>query len=736
MVKYKHNQPYYELRLSGLPEDAVRVISFKGEEQISRLFKYRIQLFSDDPDLDVSSILNKKATFVMNRGDEDPIEINGIISRFEQLGRTPRSVSYYAELVPKMWRLLLTYSSEIFQKTDIANMDIEKIVIEVLKNSGFSGEDYKLKLSESYPELEYIVQYRETNFNFINRRLEHFGIYYYFDHRGDNDVIVFTDTNDSLPAIDQSEDIYYNPNKDPLSEKETISEVTCQAEVVTGLVRLKDYNYLFPSRNLTVESQIDQDAPGTYYEYGEHFKDNSEGNFLAKVRNEEIFSRSKIFKGKSDCRLFRAGFKFKMGEHYRDDWNGTEYILTKVISRGTQRELFSVLPETKEIIPTFENYFEAIPIDIKYRPPRITPVPRIPGIMTAKLESGAGDEYAFIDDQGRYKMKIPFDLSDKGNGEASRPIRLSQPYSGPGYGVHFPNHADAELVWTCVDGNVDRPIGLGTIPNPSQGSPVVGDNKSQNIIRTAAGNEIVMDDKTDEAQIGITTPDANRMLFDDKDDKIEIFTTEKHKVVMDDKNKNITVQTTDGHLIIMDDKNTKITVQSKNGHRISINDSQGGENITLVDKDEANTFVIDITNNKLVIMTKDGDIDLHAPNGTIDIKATTFNLETSGDTIIKADANINAEAGGDYDLKASGNITEEASGDFAQKGMNVKSEATNDHNSKGMNINVKGDMNTNIEAGMNLAVKGSMAATFEGGMTADLKGGAKTAITGGVVMIN
>jgi type VI secretion system secreted protein VgrG len=497
MVTYKHNAPYYELNLSDLPAKTVHVLSFQGEEEISRLFKYRIDLISKEQDLDPKDILNKKATFVMNRGDEDPIQINGIISRIEQRGRTPNYVFYYAELVPKMWRLELTYQSVIYQ-----NKNIEKLVSLVLDNAGFSGQDYEYnKLKESYPDLEYIVQYQETDFDFINRRLEHYGIFYYFDHRDDNDVIVFTDTNDTLPAIEQSEDIYYNPNRVPAFGKETLSELRCKTEVVTGQVKLKDYNHRTPTTNLLVESQIDKDAPGIYYEYGNHFKDKNEGKSIAQIRNEEILSKSEIYSGKSDCRLFRAGFKFKMGKHYLDKWNDAEYLLTKVISQGTQRNLFNILPDSKKIIPTYENDFEAIPIDTQYRPTRITPIPRLPGIMTSKLETGTGDEYAYLDDKGQYKMKVPFDLSDIGDGKASRPIRLSQPYSGPGYGIHFPNHADTEIVWSCIDGDVDRPLGLGTVPNPSNSSPSTKSNKWQSVIRTAGKNELTMDDKTGKENI-------------------------------------------------------------------------------------------------------------------------------------------------------------------------------------------------------------------------------------------
>ncbi len=731
MVKYKSNQPYYKLTCSGLGDDELQVLSFEGEEAISRLFEYRFELISKNPELEASDILNKAATFELRRGDEDPEAIHGIISHFEQheqsYGKKPEYTYYKAILVPRFWRLTLNHKSVIFQK-----MDVKKLVTQVLTDAGMASDDYRFDLNQSYPEMDYVVQYRETDFDFVNRRLEHFGIFYYFDHQDGADVVVFTDSNDALQAIKSSSDLPYNPASKNITEAETIVQFSYQQKVVTGLVKLKDYNYRQPTTALVVEKQIDSEAPGEFYDYGEHYKDTAEGEFLAQIRNEEILCGSKLFYGTSDCKLLRTGFRFRLAGHYRTNWNA-EMIITKLVSHGDQRSVFAYIPadDTQKF---YENQFVAISMEVALRPPRLTPIPQIAGIMTARIESGNGDEYAFLDDQGQYKVKMHFDLSDASNGEASRKIRMSQPYSGPGYGIHFPNHADTEMVWSCIDGNTDRPLALGTVPNTAQSSPVTSNNKFQNMIRTAAGSEIVMDDKTDEAQITITTPDANKMLFDDKDDKIDIMTTNKHKVTFDDKNENITVQTTNGHLLIMDDKNTKITVQSKNGHRISINDTDGGENITLVDKDAKNTFVIDITNNKLVIKTDDGDIDFHAPNGTIDIKATTFNLETSGDTIIKADANINAEAGGDYGLKASGNITEEATGDLSQKGMNVNSEASMDFSIKGMNVKSEASIEHKISGTM-VASEGSAKNDVKGAL-ATVEASGITTIKGALVMIN
>ena len=604
MVTYQFNKPYYELHFAELEDENINVVSFEAEEKISDLFEYRIELISTNPSIDSSKILNKSASFVFNRGDENPIKIHGIISDFEQFSRTVDYVFYRVVLVPRLWRLNLVYQNEIYQ-----DMDIKEVVEDVLNDIGLSGQDYKFDLKNSYPKMEYIVQYRETDFNFLNRRLEHYGIYYYFDHSGDKETVVFTDANTKLPSLESS--VGYNINKDPLGEHESVSEIMSREKVVTGMVQLKDYNYMYPDKHLMVQSQIEDNMPGLYYDFGDNFENEKDGEFLAKTRNQEFVSQKKRFFGKSDCRLFRAGFKFKMEGHYREDWN-SEFILTEIKLRGTQQNLFGLFLQSKTILPTFENNFEAIPADIEFRPLRRTPVPKISGVMNARIEGGSPEDEIYIDDHGRYKAKMFFDLSDKTNGEATLPIRLTQNYSGSGYGTHLVNRVGTEFVWTCFDGNIDRPIGLGTIPNPSNASPTTSQNKTQNIIRTASGNEFIMDDKSKETQISLSTADANKILFDDKDDKIEVTTKDKHKVLMDDKNQNITIKTKEGHTVLMDDKNTKIEIKSKNGHYIIINDKAGEEKIQLSDKPGNNNFIIDITNQKIVIETKDGSLDILA----------------------------------------------------------------------------------------------------------------------------
>jgi type VI secretion system secreted protein VgrG len=515
MANYKFNKPYYELRMPALSNTTINVLSFEGEEKISDLFEYRIKIVSDDPALDSSKILNNPASFILNRGDEDPIKIHGIISEFEQYGRTPDYVFYKVVLVPQLWRTKLVFQNQVYQ-----NLNMKDLLDMILAKNGLAGRNSKIELKGKYPETDFIVQYRETDFNFLCRRCEHFGIFFYFDHSGDDDVVIFTDSNSKIPSISSEEAIGYNQNRDMMGSKESVLEISCTEKVVTGLVQLKDYNYLYPEKQLMAESQINSKHPGTYYDFGDNFQNESEAELLAKVRNQEFLAGSKVFYGTSDCRLFRSGFRMKLGNHYRDDWNG-EYIITSLTSRGTQQGLFAFLPQQKNVEPTFENKFTAIPYDIDFRPVRKTPIPKVSGVMSAKLETGSADSYAYLDEHGRYKAKMLFDISDKTNAEASLPIRLLQNYSGEGYGIHFPNHAGTELLWACIDGNVDRPVGLGTVPNPSRATPVVSNNKTQNIIRTASGNEIILEDQSGETKIFFASSDGHQFDMNDKDDKIE-----------------------------------------------------------------------------------------------------------------------------------------------------------------------------------------------------------------------
>jgi hypothetical protein len=200
-----------------------------------------------------------------------------------------------------------------------------------------------------------------------------------------------------------------------------------------------------------------------------------------------------------------------MNEHYREDWN-QEFLLTQVLSRGNQRSLFGTFPPGTKVPPTYEIYFESMPVDIPFRPQRMSLQPKITGVLNAKVDAAGDGAQAEVDDQGRYKVILPFDLSGNAEGEASCFIRMIQPYAGPNFGMHFPLHKDTEVLLTFIDGNPDFPVISGAVANPETISPVTNANQTKSVIRDNYGNEIVMDATPGDEHIRLYSPHHNSGL--------------------------------------------------------------------------------------------------------------------------------------------------------------------------------------------------------------------------------
>jgi len=133
--------------------------------------------------------------------------------------------------------------------------------------------------------------------------------------------------------------------------------------------------------------------------------------------------------------------------------------------------------------------------------------PTASGLITAPIDA-LGEDMPNIDEMGRYRVKLPFDLSETPDYGATKDIRLSQISGGDGYGVHFPSKKDSEMILGYVDGNPDKPVGLGLLPDADARSVSNSGNRTENVIRTWGGNELVMDDEKDKSKIAMRTADG------------------------------------------------------------------------------------------------------------------------------------------------------------------------------------------------------------------------------------
>lgn len=501
-----HHRARHEFKSAGT-KSTFRVVEFVGDEAISQTYRFVIDLVSDDPNVELADVIDQAATLTMYRG-EDPAPVHGIVTSFqlrhESGGQSEFRYGYRAVLEPRLSRLRYSTRNRVFQ-----NQTVEEITSSILLDAGVDSE---FTLKASYAPREYTTQYKETDLAFVQRLFEFEGIRYSFTHDGSAEMLVVSDTAADAQAITGDPKLPYShaDGLRPTDSLETIRDFLVEQHLVTAATRIKDVNYRTPEADILGEETSSQTgSTGVQSEFGMHAKTPAEAKRLARVRAEEIESARVTATGTGDCLRFRAGQTVELADHYRDGVN-QKYLLTAVRHVGGQPDAEEA-GSVEEAVSNYSNTFSAVPASVPYRPPRRTPVPKLPGILTATVE-GSGN-YAPVDDQGRYRVRMPFDLGNASDGQASKAVRLAQPNSGAGSaGQHFPVHADSEMVVACVDGDVDRILGLATVPSPANPSPVTSANSSQHVLRTTASNEFVIDDKAGGESIKLSTPNKGGSL--------------------------------------------------------------------------------------------------------------------------------------------------------------------------------------------------------------------------------
>lgn len=501
-------QKEYSFVSGAYPADTFLVARFTGTEGISRLYEFDITLACEDPEIDSRAMLQNTATFTITAGDAE-IPVHGMLAGFEQLQEIDETVFYRAVLVPRLWQTSLYHENQLF-----LDKSVPDIIEEILNQAGLTSNDYDLRLTGTYDPWEYICQFRETDFNFISRWMEREGIYYYFEQTDGIDKVIITDSSTSHEDVSGEAAIPYLPPSGQVpAEEDCVHVFTCRQQMLPAKVMLKDYNYRKPTLDLKGEADVDAEGGrGTVYIYGEHFKTPEAGNALAAIRAGEYLCRERLFFGEGTAANLCPGFLFELTDHYRDSYN-QRYLVTELTHEGkTARFLFAGerSPSAAEEGGTgYTNRFTLIPAQVQFRPERQTTKPRFYGSMNATIDAAGDGQYAEIDDEGRYKVILPFDQSGNSAGKASRWIRMAQPYAGANYGMHFPLHKGTEVLLTFVDGDPDRPIISGSVPNPDTMSPVTGGNQTRSVIRTGGKNEIALEDTDGGQLIKMSTPTEN-----------------------------------------------------------------------------------------------------------------------------------------------------------------------------------------------------------------------------------
>jgi len=675
------NVSRFQFQCPGLESAPVQVVAFTGTEAISRPFRYRLLLVSDRDGIGDGGVVGASAGLIVDR-DGEPVPVQGMISHWERCGRSTDHVWYEVILRPRLWRLSLSTQSRVFQ-----DVTVPAIIAEVLAGHGFAASDYRFLLGEQYPAREYCVQYQETDLQFVSRLLEFEGISYSFRHGPDGEVLTMTDDMRQYPSISAPDALRFASGAGMHRDRpEHVAVFTRRERLTPGRVILNDTDARQPETDLHVEAHVDGGADADVYMPDAKYSDVAEGRRLAQVRAEEEAARRTTYHGQSDVPALQAGHRFHLEGHDRPAFD-REYLVAAVEHVGSQRRALGLSgrhpggPRPDSFWAqqaaglrehgdgdsgedaVYRNQFRCQPAQIPFRPARITPVPRVPGLLSARVETSGGP-YAALDGDGWYRARMAFDRSDSKPGHATKPIRMVTPNSGPEYGLHFPNHAGTEMIVGFLHGDVDRPVALGTVPNRTQKSPVTASNRMQNVLRTFGGSELRIDDTTGAEQILLRSPAGRELRLDDDRERSDLQTPSGHRLRLDDRGGAISVTTAAGQEVHLDDETKSIGVTSTAGHRIRIDD--GTDRITVQDADGRHGIILDVAGDAIRLQTA-GSLSLSAKDA-VEITGRTVRIESEDGMTVESGSSLKQRARQGVDIEAGGTVSVEARHDLSLNG--------------------------------------------------------------------
>lgn len=504
------------ITLQGLEGQNIYVESMRGREAVSEPYEFVVDVVSSQA-VDLENILGKAAKFELDVDDEEMV-VNGVISVAAALDPTHlRDASrqdsredfcYSFTIVPELALLKLTGQNNVYGTETAAT--VVDIISKELADANKAGsktagsrtirniQSEILAEAGDYPALDFVMQYRESDFNFVNRMCERFGIFYSFDTGGNKETVYFCDRKEhfrKLSGRNLTSELSYHAEMQIDSRGDfAIHSFRSQYSVQTGTVQLREYNDETPNVDLSISQDAQFESFGVRVDYGENYRTPAEGRLIAQKRTELLETQRLEYHGKSNIPLLRPGLFFKLMDH-PDSAFEKLYVITEVEHAVTEATPLGFSSGEKKISP-YQNRFTCIPFDTQYRPRLKTPRPFVHGFLIAIVDGENDTGRAELDKYGRYRVRIRDEESGFDSGRASHFVRKLEPYGGgDGYGSHSTLLIGTEVMLGFLNGDPDRPVIMGAFSNAEQSNTVT--NVNHNVAhrtRTASGMVMQMSD--------------------------------------------------------------------------------------------------------------------------------------------------------------------------------------------------------------------------------------------------
>lgn len=471
------------------------------------------------------------------------------------------------------------------------NTTLDTIVHVVTNDYSSNLFDKMLVASKHKETIEYVVQYNESNLDFLARLAKTYGEWMLVT--GENHFYFGTP-----PGTRTS-----------LLHGKDLHEFSFSMKLASLGFSFTDYNYY-------TEESIRKDSKSVQPQVDSYLSDAISGSDGLFTQKEDIHFNHPLSKPNAEKELEAAVKTDKLARIAGlNSTSGSSDNCELALGGIVKIESFSSVDNNKKLnygeyriislhhscdeAGNYLNHFEAVPLSAEV-PPQSNP----------KLYPFCESQSALVTDnndpEGMGRIRVRFFWQNK---EQSPWLRLISPCAGGGKGFYFIPEIGEEVLIGFENNNAEKPFVFGTQYNGKTNAKSFNSSKNDlKVIQTRSGHVIKLDDKDGSESITITDKNGNIITLNTKDKTISISAPEK-------------IELSAKEIIINGDN--KVEIKSKNEVKVS-----GDNKVSLDSSNSIEENATSIKINAKAKATLSSDL-------SVSLEGTKVNINGSISTTVK-----------------------------------------------------------------------------------------------------
>lgn len=427
-----------------------------GREELNSLYRFEVRITESKP-LDAIRP-GAGCRLRIASGDGEYRDVAGVVADAklavapDETGRT--EYRYTVGVRPPAWRLTQRRNSRIFE--ELAVREVSRLILEE------HAIPHDWLASGAELAREYIVQYEETDWEFLSRLWAELGLFFYYEPRsGEQDLLVvgFQAQHYRGSRAGRGElSLQYRDAPSALHGSSAVYSMSLHRRLRPEQVVAQEFDFRQPLRTIRHEASVEREESADGLHLREHFLHHANlGDqidpsleAIAAVRLEQHRRDILVATLQSSSIHLYPGAVTSIAGHDHSACNG-RWVVTKS----------SRLDDGSSDAPLAN--VELVPADVPYRPP----APERKVVQVAESATVVGPEGSTIhtDDLGRVRVRFHWDRRSRSPEHSTCWIRPLQQWVGAHWGSQHIPRVGTEVAVTFLGGDPDRPIILGELRN-------------------------------------------------------------------------------------------------------------------------------------------------------------------------------------------------------------------------------------------------------------------------------